>query len=355
MEGTPIEVHQVIDHLFRRESGKVVALLARQFGFDKIDLAEDIVQEVMLKALAQWPGKSMPEDPARWMLATARNLAIDHLRRQSFLLKHSDEIADHFESLMRNEAFIPILSHEVEDDMLRMIFTCCHPILSRESQIALALRTLVGFSTRDIAAVLQQSEATVTKRIVRAKTKMREALVQFEVPSGTALEERSNAVANILYLMFSLGFRSGIKNDPLGKELCEDALRLTLIVASHPICERPMMHALVAIMYFQLARFDTRTTPGGDVIPVREQDRSRWDADMIAKGFAHLAKSAAGETITEYHLEAGILGCHCKAATYDETSWEEIVSLYDILITINDSELVHQAREFAVQEASLQN
>jgi len=352
MEATPEEIHQTIDHLFRRQAGKVVAALTRQFGSDHLDLAEDIIHDILLKALDQWPRNGIPPEPGRWMLAAARNLAVDHLRRKSFMLQHESEITAHFEGVLQNEAFIPILDSEIADDMLRMIFTCCHPILTRESQIALTLRTLSNFTIEDIARALSVEESAAAKRIVRAKAKLREVLIPFEVPIGNELEPRVNGVLNVLYLIFSLGYQSQNNDRELRREICEDAIRWSELLSASPAGGLPKIDALIAFMYFQFARFDAQYRPDGEMLTISVQDRTLWNWQMIGEGFLRLERSARGELISEYHLEAAILACHCSAESFEETDWKEIVNLYDVLVTLNPAPGVAKGREFALKMAS---
>ncbi|HEY5704764.1 MAG TPA: sigma-70 family RNA polymerase sigma factor [Terrimicrobiaceae bacterium] len=341
----PAEMPQVVENLFRREWGKIVATLTRIFGVERLELAQDVVQEALVRALQTWPYYGVPENPAAWIMRVARNLALDQARRETRFRNKEKEIAGFLEQHTPSDSAV---SNEINDDCLRMMFVCCHPQIPREAQVALALRTLCGFSVAEIASAFLTSEAAIAKRLTRAKQRIRAARIAFEIPAGEELAARLNGVLQTLYLLFNEGYKASVGQRLIRKELCREAIRLTELLAGHAAGDRPRSHALLALMFLNAARLSTRTDGEGNILRLKEQDRSRWDQPMIARGMFHLAQSASGLEISEYHLQAGIAACHCVARNFEDTDWPQILSLYDRLVEQDDSPVVALNRAVAV-------
>ena len=336
---------EVVEDLFRREWGKIVATLTRIFGIERLALAEDVVQEALARALQTWPYYGIPENPSAWIMRVARNLALDQARREVRFRNKQEEIAGFFE---RSFGDPPVAQDEIEDDRLRMIFVCCHPEIPQEAQVALALRTLCGFNVAEIANAFLTSEAAIAKRLTRAKQRIRAARIPFEIPAGPELTARLNGVLQTLYLLFNEGYKASGGDRLIREELCHEAIRLSDLVAGHSAGNQPQTHALLALMYLNAARLSARTDSEGHILRLKEQNRSRWDKGMIAKGMFHLAQSAAGTEVSVYHLQAGIAACHCAAPDAKSTNWRQILSLYDRLVELDDSPIVALNRAVAL-------
>jgi RNA polymerase sigma factor (sigma-70 family) len=346
------EVPHLVEHLFRHEAGKIVATLTRIFGLRNLELAEDLVQEALLRALQVWSYGEIPHNPAAWIMQVAKNRALDLLRRESFLKSKEPEIVGWLEQQTPDPASFDslFLDHEIQDDQLRMMFACCHPILSPESQVALTLKTLCGFSVIEISRAFLTSEAALAKKLVRARQKIREANIPFEIPVGVALPPRLDSVLQALYLLFNEGYKASDGENLVREELCQEAIRLTGLLAEHPVGDRPKTHALLALMLMAAARLSTRIDGEGNILLLKEQDRSDWDRELIVQGLLHLTQAAAGEEVSEYHLQAGIAACHCTATDYLSTDWGRILSLYDQLIAINHSPVIALNRAIAIAQ-----
>jgi len=342
----PAEMPQIVEHLFRREWGKIIAILTRIFGIERLELAEDVVQEALAKALQTWPYYGVPENPSAWIMRVARNLALDQTRRETTFRNKQREIAGFLERPDFGD--LTFSQDEIEDDRLRMIFVCCHPQIPQEAQVALALRTLCGFSVAEIANAFLTTEAAIAKRLTRAKQRIHAARIPFEIPTGEELTARLNGVLQTLYLLFNEGYKASAGKRLIREELCHEAIRLTDLVAGHMAGDRPQTHALLALMFLNAARFSARTDSEGKILRLKEQNRSRWDKPMIARGMFHLAQSATGLEISEYHLQAGIAACHCAANDDKATDWPQILSLYDRLIELDDSPIIALNRAVAV-------
>jgi RNA polymerase sigma factor (sigma-70 family) len=346
----PGEVTQVVEHFFRHEAGKVVSTLTRIFGIEHLNRAEDLVQETLVRALQTWPYYGIPKNPSAWITQVAKNLALDLIRREKIFRNKETEITrlmeQGFADRAGNEA--EFAEGEIKDDRLRMMFVCCHPRVPQEGQVALALRTLCGFSAAEIARAFLTSEAAIAKRLTRAKQKIRDARIPFEIPAGEELTERLDGVLQTLYLLFNEGYKASVGEQLIREELCHEAIRLGALLAGHPAGSRPPTHALLALMLLNGARLQSRIDSDGNILRLKEQDRSCWDQAMIARGLFHLMQSTAGDEVSEYHLQAGIAACHCAAKDYDSTDWAQILSLYDRLIEIDDSPVVALNRAVAV-------
>jgi RNA polymerase sigma factor (sigma-70 family) len=336
----PTGVSQLVEHLFRHEASKMVATLTRIFGIEHWNLAEDVVQEALSRALQTWPYRGVPENPSAWIMRASRNLALDVIRRQKIFRAKEAEIV----RLIERDGSTPeapiFPEHEIADDRLRMMFVCCHPIISAEAQVALALKTLCGFSVTEISHAFLTTEAAIAKRLTRAKQKIQEAQVPFEIPAGDELARRLDSVLQSLYLLFNEGYKASTGDKLVREELCEEAIRLTELLAQHPAGNHPKTHALLALMLLNAARNPTRLDSERNLLRLKEQDRTRWDKSMIARGMFHFAQSAAGDELSEYHLQAGIAACHCAAKDYESTDWQKILSLYDRLVEFDQSPVV---------------
>ena len=344
----PTGVSQLVEHLFRHESAKMIATLTRIFGIEHLSLAEDVVQEALSRALETWPYRGIPEKPSAWIMRASRNLALDVIRRQKSFRAKEAEIARLMEHDGSASETATLSEHEIADDRLRMMFVCCHPVIPSEAQVALALKTLCGFSVAEISHAFLTTEAAIAKRLTRAKQKIQEAHVPFEIPAGDELARRLDSVLQSLYLLFNEGYKASSGEKLVRRELCEEAIRLTELLAQHPAGNHPKTHALLALMLFNAARLAAREDDRGNLLRLEEQDRTRWDQAMIARGMSHLSESAAGGVVSEYHLQAGIAACHATAKDYQSTDWARILSLYDRLMEFDDSPVVALNRAVAV-------
>jgi RNA polymerase sigma factor (sigma-70 family) len=341
-------VSRLVEHLFRHEAGKMVATLTRIFGIEHWNLAEDVVQEALSRALQTWPYRGVPENPSAWIMRASRNLALDVVRRQKTFRAKEAEIAHLIErDGSAHEAAI-FSENEIADDRLRMMFVCCHPLIPSEAQVALALKTLCGFSVTEISRAFLTSEAAIAKRLTRAKQKIQEARVPFEIPAGEELARRLDGVLQSIYLVFNEGYKASSGDKLIREELCQEAIRLAELLTCHPAGNQPKTHALLALMLLNAARFGAREDPQGNLLRLQEQDRTRWDQTMIARGMSQLRESAAGQGISEYHLQAGIAACHAMAIDYESTDWGRILSLYERLMEFDDSPVIALNRAVAV-------
>jgi len=344
----PEEVSGVVEHLFRHEAGKMIAILTRIFGVEHLSLAEDVVQEALARALQTWPFYGVPKNPSAWIMRASRNLALDVVRRRKIFQSKQAEIIH----LMDREGIAPdeaiFSGEEISDDRLRMMFVCCHPVIPAEARVALALKTLCGFSVTEISRAFLTTDAAIAKRLTRAKQKIREAQIPFEIPAGEELTQRLDSVLHSLYLLFNEGYKASSGNKLVREELCHEAIRLASLLAEHPAGNRPKTHALLALMLLNTARISTRQDGEGNLLRLNEQNRTQWDQSMIARGMFHLTRSADGDEISEYHLQAGIAACHTSARHYQSTDWRQILSLYDRLVELDGSPVVALNRAIVV-------
>jgi RNA polymerase sigma factor (sigma-70 family) len=344
-------VESLVDHLFRRESGKMVSSLTRIFGPTNLDLAEDVVQDTLLLAVQRWPLDGVPNNPAGWLYQAAKHKAIDTIRRQQTFRRFEPELARQLSASADQSVCDRLfLAEEIVDDTLRMIFTCCHPALPVESQITLTLKILGGFGTAEIARALLTQEAAVEKRLSRAKRKIRELPIAFEVPAGHELSARLRSVLSVLYLMFNEGYNSSFAEHPIRRDVCVEAMRLGQLLGDHEVGRHPTTAALMALMCFHAARFDARIDEDGHLLLLRDQDRRRWNRDLIGEGFRYLEQSASGDEASHFHLEAGIAAVHAIADRYEGTDWDEIVRRYDRLLLLAPTPIVALNRAIAVAE-----
>jgi RNA polymerase sigma factor (sigma-70 family) len=331
----------------------MVAILTRVFGVEHLTLAEDVVQETLARALQTWPFYGIPENPSAWIMRAARNLAVDVVRRKKVFREKEPEIIRIMDRPTPPPDARDSLAEEgLEDDRLRMMFVCCHPQIPADARAALALKTLCGFSVTEISRAFLTTEAAIAKRLTRAKQRIREAGIRFEIPSGPELAERVDGVLQSLYLLFNEGYKASVGERLVREDICREAIRLTELLAQHPAGNLPKTHALLALMLLNAARFPTRVDDEGNLLRLREQDRSRWDQSMIARGMMRLAASATGDEISEYHLQAGIAACHSMAKTYEATDWKQVLRLYDQLVQFDDSPVIALNRAVVVGNVS---
>ena len=329
----------------------MIAGLARLVG--DVGLAEDLAQDSLLAALEQWPGSGVPDNPGAWLMTTARRRAIDMLRRRTLLQRKQEQLGYEIEAQL--ERAIPDLDAELDDDIgderLRLVFTCCHPVLSTEARVALTLRLLGGLTTPEIARAFLTTEATVAQRIVRAKRTLAEARVPFEVPRARELRERLASVLEVIYLVFNEGYAATAGDDWLRADLCEDALRLGRVLATL-MPDESEVHGLVALMEIQASRLHARVGPSGEPVLLLDQNRARWDRLLITRGLEALARAEwLGGALGPYALQAAIAACHARARTAEETDWKRIAALYDALAQLVPSPVVELNRAVAVAMA----
>ena len=342
--------HRAIDAVWRIESARLIAGLARIVR--DVGLAEDLAQDALVAALEQWPAAGVPENPGAWLMATAKHRAIDRLRRRSMMQRKHESLGKDLQARERTAPdFAAALDDDVNDDLLRLIFTSCHPVLATEARVALTLRLLGGLTTDEIARAFLVPEATVAQRIVRAKRTLAKARVAFEVPRGAERAARLASVLEVIYLIFNEGYSATAGADWMRPALCEDALRLGRVLAGLMPLE-PEVHGLVALMEIQASRVRARVGPSGEPILLLDQDRSRWDQLLIRRGLAALARA---EALTAnpgpYSVQAAIVACHARARRAEETDWPRVASLYATLARIAPSPVVDLNRAVAVSMA----
>ena len=319
-----------------------MSVLTGIFGIDRLQMAEDAVQEALVRAMQTWPYYGIPKNPAAWITQTAKNLALDLIRREKLFRDKQPEIIATFErwSPDPDAENSPMFENEIRDDRLRLMFACCHPLLPQEAQTALALKTLCGFSPAEIAKAFLTTEAAIAKRLTRAKQRIRELGIPFEIPSSEEFLDRLGGVLQTIYLLFNEGYKASSGASLIREDICHEAIRLATILVDHPMGNLPQTHALLALMLLNGARLKTRVDSEGNILRLQDQDRSQWNRSMIGRGMFHLLQSATGEGISRYHLQAGIAACHATSKDYESTDWEKILALYDRLIEIDDSPVV---------------
>jgi RNA polymerase sigma factor (sigma-70 family) len=344
------EVPRLTEHLFRHEAGKLVSVLTGIFGLERLQMAEDVVQEALVRALQTWPYHGIPDNPPAWLMQTAKRLALDLIRREKVFLHKQPEIVASIEQRLAEPASgdAVMFDDEIKDRRLRLIFACCHPLLPQEAQTALALKTLCGFSPREIAAAFLSTEAAIAKRLTRARQSIQQQNIPFEIPAGEELPARLDGVLQVLYLLFNEGYKASSGESLVRVELCREAIRLAASLAEHPAASGPRTHALLALMLLNASRLPGRMDPEGNILRLQEQDRSAWDRSLIGLGLHHLARAAAGNECSDYHFQAGIAACHCIAPDYESTNWRAILTHYDQWMKISDSPIVALNRAIAV-------
>ncbi|HMF60611.1 MAG TPA: DUF6596 domain-containing protein [Vicinamibacterales bacterium] len=339
------------EHFFRRESGRMVSALTRIFGVHNLALAEDVVQDAFCRALEVWKVRGVPENPSAWLMATAKNRALDVVRRERTARTFAPEIGRLLETEWTiapvvDEAFA---AHTIRDEQLRMMFSCCHPRLPEEAQVALILNILCGFGANEIAGAFLTRRAAIEKRISRGKRVLASARRLFNL-ADAEFAARLSAVRRALYLLFNEGYHGASAESAIRVELCNEAMRLTALLCEHPPAESPETNALAALMCLHAARLPARLDAAGDLSPLLDQDRSRWDTRLVSQGLALLERSAAGQDVSAYHVEAAIAAAHASASSVDDTDWTSIVELYDRLMTIAPSPVVALNRAIALAQ-----
>ena len=346
---TPADTHRTIDAVWRIESPRIIAGIARIVR--DLGLAEELAQDALVAALEQWPASGIPDNPGAWLTATAKHRAIDHLRRNKRLERKHEELRYQHEGQQQVPDYDNAIDDDIGDDLLRLVFTACHPVLSSEARVALTLRLLGGLTTAEIARAYLVPEATVAQRIVRAKRTLSEYRVPFEVPRGEELASRLSSVLEVIYLIFNEGYTATAGNDWTRPELCEDALRLGRILAEL-VPNDPEVHGIVALMEIQASRSRARVSASGEPILILDQNRALWDQLLIRRGLAELERAEKpGGSRGPYTLQAAIAACHARALVPEETDWKRIVSLYAELVQLLPSPIVDLNRAVAIAMA----
>ena len=340
----------LVDHLFRKQAGQMIATLTRTLGSRHLTLAEDAVQDALVTAMQQWPFRGVPENPEAWLFQVARNRALDRLR-------HGRMAADKEPAIARESATAespnpaPLLRGElppVEDDQLGLLFLTCHPSLAPDARVALALKLVGGFSVGEIARAFLSQESAIAQRLVRAKRALRDEQISFGMPAPADLPARLDSVLDALYLMFNEGYAATSGDRLIREDVAAEAIRLARMIAMHPAIAAPGASALLALMLLHAARFPARVDSDGTLFLLREQDRNKWDRAMIVEGMRALDCASAGDHFTAFHLEAGIAACHAAASSWESTDWAQIIELYDELLALTRSPVVAMNRAVAV-------
>ncbi|MBK8183968.1 MAG: RNA polymerase sigma factor [Candidatus Competibacteraceae bacterium] len=346
------EAHRAVEAIWRIESSKIIAALARRVR--DIGLAEELAQDALVAALERWPEQGIPDNPGAWLLVVAKRRFIDLIRHKALHQHKEPELTREIEGQLQDAAPVETdaaLDEPVADDLLRLMFVACHPVLSTEARVALTLRLLGGLTTEEIARAFLVAEPTVAQRIVRAKRTLAEARVSFEVPRGSELAGRLASVLEVIYLIFNEGYAATAGDRWLRPELCDEALRLGRILATLAPAE-PEVHGLIALMEFQASRAWARVNADGEPILLADQNRSLWDRVLIRRGFVALARiEALGQSYGPYALQAAIAACHARASTATETDWQRIAALYDALAQLAPSPVVELNRAVALAMA----
>jgi RNA polymerase sigma factor (sigma-70 family) len=342
----------VTEHLFRHEWGRLVAALTRIFGAHNLALAEDVAQEAFCRAVEVWGYRGMPTNPQAWLMMTAKNCALDALRRERTARTFGPELHRYMLSEWTVAPMVETLftANAVKDDVLRMMFSCCEPQLPEESQLALILNILCGFSVDEIAAAFLGGHAGTEKRITRAKHTLSEAGTLFDVESHSDFAARLPTVQRALYLLFNEGYHGASKKSVIRSELCQEAMRLAVMLLDHPAGATPETYALSALMCLNAARLAGRVDSLGELQTLENQDRSSWDHGLIAEGLTLLGHSASGASVSQYHIEAAIAACHTTASDPAETDWSRVVQLYDALMSVTPSPVVALNRAIAIAQ-----
>ena len=343
---------QLDERLFRHEAGRMVTALTRLLGVHNLALAEDVVQEAFCRAADVWKFRGVPDNPAAWLMATAKNCALDALRRERTARTFAPELGRHLQS---EWTLAPVVeeffaAEAIKDDLLRMMFACCHPRLPEAGRVALILHILCGFSVGEVAAALMSGRDAIEKRLGRAKQLLAGSKRLFDVGNAADFAARLPAVRRALYLLFSEGYHGASPERAVRAELCREAMRLTAVLIDHPEGRTPETYALAALMSLNAARLSTRIDASGDLVPLIDQDRSLWNGDLIEEGLRLLTLAAQSSELSSYHLEAAIAAAHARAGAPQDTDWAKIVWLYDMLMAIRPGPVVALNRAIAIAE-----
>lgn len=351
-----MHTHQFADQLFRREAGRLVAIITRIMGMENLELAEDVVQDTFLSAIKVWPLKGVPDNPSAWLMQVARNKAIDVIRKNKFS-KHVD-FSDPERQLLQSEytlaAQVEKLWNEdsVEDDQLRMMFACCHEGITPEGQITLMLKTLCGFSTAEIARAFMLPEDTISKRLYRARQFFREEKIKPEFPGRDKLYDSTGAVLKAIYLIFNEGYNSAGAGELIRKDLLHQAMYLCKTLCDNRYTGQPEVFAAMALMCFHASRIDSRISAEGEIILLSQQDRRLWNRELIHEGNGYMNRAASGDKVSAYHIEAAIAYEHCMAPSFAQTNWPQILTYYDMLYQVCPSAIVALNRLIVVNKIS---
>ncbi len=345
-------IEQQVTHLFRHEWGKLVAVLTKLFGPQNLQLAEDVVQDTLLKAFNNWKIHGLPQNPSAWLFTAARNKAIDVIRQQ----KRGHAFSKNLLPILQSEySLVPTVldmvnTNTIDDDQLRMMFVCCHPAISAEAQVSLILKTLCGFSITEIAKAFVTGYDTIEKRLYRARQSFREHNVTFELPSAIEIDSRSDNVLMAIYLLFNEGYNSTHHENLIRNDLINEAMRLCELIIRNPVVKHANTNALMALICFTTSRNDARLDADGNILLLRQQDRTKWNSTLIEKGIYHLEAATGDETFSKYHLEAGIAYEHIRAVDYDHTNWKNILQCYDLMCKYYPSPVAELNRAIVIGE-----
>mgnify|MGYP002396066462 CR=1 FL=1 len=345
------EINELVEHFFRHESGKMISVLTGIFGTNNLILVEDIVQDTLTEAISNWTYKGIPENPIAWLYTVAKNKTLNAIKRNRYQEKYISENLYFQKNQQITEMSLAgaFLEESISDDQLRMMFMCCHPSISKDSQIALILKTLCGFNISEIAKSFLTNNESINKRLVRARKTIREDSVPFEVPSNQQLVNRVDAVLEALYLLFNEGYSASNGEALIREELCTESIRLAEMVVNHKfITNKSDVYALIALMQLNSSRFKAREDNNGNIFTLSQQNRSLWDFHIMEQGFSNLEKSAQNHQISKYHILATISAYHCSAKDFKSTDWKSILTLYDKLLSIDNSPIIILNRAIAL-------
>ena len=333
---------ELTEHFFRNEYGKLVAVISRQLGYEHVELAEDVVQDTLLKAVQHWEMNGIPENPQAWLYTTAKNRLLNVLRKKRVRLKHDNTLGNSDEaSIFSTELYV------IDDDMLRMMFVCCSQDIPENSQLALVLKTLCGFSLSEIANAFLTTTETINKRLVRGRKILREQNIDFDFSSD--INKSIETVLKAIYLLFNEGYKTTEGENLIRHDLCLEAIRLAKVIERNKnVANKSNCYALTALMYFDISRFDARVDEEGCIIEMKNQERGKWNKEFINQGVYYLSKSTEKNAVSIYHILATISGIHCTAPTYEDTDWKTILNLYDQYLLLDHSFLVKMNRTIAL-------
>lgn len=354
MSVSSTDINKLTDHLFRREAGKMVAVLTKIFGTENLETAEDVVQQTFIDSIRVWKLKGIPDNPSAWLFRVAKNKAIDIIRKNKHSLQY--DFSDNERKLLTSEytltaALDDLFKEElVKDDLLRMMFACCHPEIAEENQITLILKTLCGFSTAEIAKTFLTSEDTISKRLYRTKEFFRQKKIRPEIPSVDDLKKRTDAVLNSIYLLFNEGYNSTHADVLIRKDLVDEAMMLCKLLIENRHTQLPETFALMALMCFHTARNESRLTTDGEIILLPYQDRSKWNTQLIKEGNDYMNKAAFGDRVSSYHLESAIAFEHVTAKNFINTNWNRILGYYEILCKLSPSPITEMNKAVAIMQ-----
>lgn len=327
-----------VEHLFRQQSGKMFSILIRLFGFEHSSLVEDIIQDTFLTAMKTWSIKGVPVNPEAWLMLVSKNKLLNELKKKSTRDRLNTEFAlDSFEEKIDHL----FLDKEIKDSQLRAFFACCHPSLNKKEQIIITLKILSGFSNAEIANALLSTESAIKKSVYRAKKSLREQEIDLNAPLIHQAQVRIETIHTIIYLIFNEGYKRTSGSTVIGEDLCFEASRLAFLISQIKGKHQSVTYALLALIYFSMARFPARVNTSGEMIELEIQDRSKWDHELINAGSAFLKKSRDSKHLSNYHLEATISSLHCSAATFDQTNWEKITTCYKLLLNLEDNPIIN--------------